>query len=174
MMRRVGSDNIWLNLLGFQLAWWCAILMTHHSLPILFSLLILHLLFHRQPVIETSVLLLCGLTGFAVDVMLTVIGFFQFEASDFPPFWLLLLWFCFSATLRQSLSFFHSRLLLAAVCGGFFGSLTYLTAAHLGVVTLGFPWLSSGLVLMLIWMLLFPLLIRFSEMSFMRRANHDG
>ncbi|RTE65283.1 DUF2878 domain-containing protein [Amphritea opalescens] len=171
-MNKTVSEHTWVNLLGFQLAWWCAILYTSASVPVLILLLMLHLLFHSQPLREFYVLLLCGLIGFAVDMLLTTLGIFRFELPGLP-LWLLFLWFCFAATLRQSLAFFASHLSLASLCGGLFGSLTYLAAANLEAVTLGWPLLQSGLLLMLIWMVLFPLLIGLSN-GRLRRELSDA
>ena len=153
------SQKWWINLAGFQLAWWSAILLTHYSLPVLVILLGGHLLFHRHPLNEFFVLLLCGFTGFGVDLLLTVSGVFTFAPAVFPPLWLLLLWFCFSATLKQSLHFFYGRWLVASVCGGVSASLTYLAAAKLGAVTITLPFVPGFIVLMLVWMALFPLLL---------------
>ncbi|WP_417227243.1 DUF2878 domain-containing protein [Amphritea sp.] len=164
-MNKTVSEHTWVNLLGFQLAWWCAILYTTDSVPVLIVLLTLHLLFHSQPLREFYVLLLCGLIGFAVDMLLTTLGIFRFESPGLP-LWLLFLWFCFAATLRQSLAFFASNLSLASLCGGLFGSLTYLAAVNFEAVALGWPLLLSGLLLMLIWMALFPLLIGLSNGRF--------
>lgn len=166
LIRSGCSQNFWVNLGGFQLCWWCAILLTDSSLMILAVLLILHLLFHRHPVHETAVLLSCGLIGFAVDLLLTATGVFGFGSSAFPPLWLLLLWFCFSATLRQSMTFFYGRWILAGICGGVFGSLTYIAAGNFGAVTFGLSLIQTFLVLMLVWMVLFPLLLWLSGQVF--------
>ncbi|WP_290704346.1 DUF2878 domain-containing protein [Amphritea sp.] len=168
LIRSGHSQILWVNLGGGQLCWWCAILLADSSLMILAALIILHLLFHRHPAHETAVLLSCGLTGFAVDLLLTATGVFRFGISAFPPLWLLFLWFCFSATLRQSMTYFHGRWVLAAICGGIFGSLTYIAAGNFGAVVFGLPLLQTFLLLMLVWMVLFPLLLwlsgqRFSE-----------
>lgn len=164
------SQKFWVNLAGFQLAWWCAVQLTSHSLPLLATFLIFHLLFHRSPVSEFFVLLFCGLTGFGVDLLLTAAGVFQFE-SLFPPVWLLFLWFCFSATLRQSLGYFHNRWLMASLCGGVSASLTYIAAAKLGAVTITLPLIPGFVLLMLVWMALFPLLLWLSAQCFPREAK---
>ncbi|SEQ51054.1 Protein of unknown function [Amphritea atlantica] len=160
------SQNFWVNQAGFQLAWWSAILLTSQSVAVLVVLLLLHLWFHRQPVHEVYVVLLCGLTGFAVDLLLTLAGLFRFPSTPLPPLWLLLLWFCFAATLNQSLRFFHKRWVVASVCGGVAGSLAYSAAAKLGAVSLGVPWLPGALILMFIWMALFPLQLWISGQHF--------
>ncbi|UTW04331.1 DUF2878 domain-containing protein [Amphritea atlantica] len=165
-MRSGLSQGFWVNQAGFQLAWWCAILFTGQSLPVLITLLLLHCLCHRQPLNEAYVVIACGLIGFCVDLLLTAVGFFRFESAATPPLWLLLLWFCFAATLRQSLSFFHNRWVLASVCGGVSGSLAYIAAAKLGAVSIGLSTLPGFLILMFIWMGLFPLQLWLSAQHF--------
>lgn len=165
------SQRFWINLAGFQLSWWCAILLTDASLIILVVLLVLHLLLHQCPAKEAAIILSCGLTGFAVDLLLTATGVFRFGASELPPLWLLLLWFCFSATLRQSMAFFFGRWILAAISGGVFGSLTYIAASNFGVVAFGFPLLQTAVVLALVWMVLFPLLVWLSGQRFSERFS---
>lgn len=158
------SNNIWINLAGFQLAWWCAILMGDQGLLILSLLLVLHLMFHHSPRSELILILGCGALGFTIDMVLTLFGVFNF-GTLLPPLWLLLLWFCFAATLRQSLSLFQNRLKLAAMCGGVAGALTYIAAARLDAVMLGIAEFSLFLLLTLIWTFLFPLLVWLSRTS---------
>lgn len=155
------SQKFWINLAGFQVAWWCLILFGNSAATLVTFLLIIHLLLHSKPSAELKVLIICGVVGFAVDTLLTFSQFFIFYAdgSEVPPFWLLLLWFAFSATLRQSLNFFSHRYLLAAVCGSLAGSLTYLAAARLEAVSLGLPLIPAFVVLACRWALLFPLLV---------------
>lgn len=157
------SQRFWINLLGFQLAWWCAILLREDGLLIMALLLLTHLLLHRQPGQELKAILLCGFTGFAIDLILTRMGLFIFPEGHWPPVWLLCLWFCFSATLRQSLSYFREHALLASGCGAVAGSLTYLAAARLGAVTFGVSELAMFGMLLVIWMVLFPLLLKLSH-----------
>ena len=153
------SNNLWINIAGFQLAWLSAILLGNSGLLILLVLLVLHFVFHRSPGSEIVFVCGAGLAGFSIDTLLTLQGVFIFTEPGLPPLWLLLLWFCFSATLRQSLSFFQSRLPLAALCGGVCGALTYLAAARLGAFVPGLADMSLFLLIALIWSFLFPLLI---------------
>ncbi|MCW9052093.1 MAG: DUF2878 domain-containing protein [Motiliproteus sp.] len=126
------SQNLWVNLLGFNLIWWLCILYGDKVLLPVSLLLLLHLLLHRTPVIEMMTLFICGGLGFAVDSLLTLAGVFRFESSSIlPPLWLALLWLSFTATLRQSLRWFRGRYRLAACAGALAGSTTYLAAAQL-------------------------------------------
>ncbi|WP_286237620.1 DUF2878 domain-containing protein [Neptuniibacter halophilus] len=158
------SANFWINLIGFQMLWWMSILLGDSAhLPVVL-LLLGHFLFHPQADIELLVVSFTALTGFCVDLLLTLGGFFYFDSSSaLPPLWLLLLWVGFCCTLRQSLSYFSGRYLLASCAGAVAGSSTYLAAVSLGAVSLSVSWWAGGLVLLFIWALLFPALMLISD-----------
>jgi hypothetical protein len=163
------SQRLWVNLLGFNLIWALCIFYGNSLLPLVILLLLLHLLLHRQPALELAIVVGLGSLGYALDSVLTLLGLFRFESvQSIAPLWLLLLWFGFCATLRQSLSFFRSHLLLAALVGAMGGGFAYLAAANFGAVTLGLPALQSGLLIALIWALLFPAFLRISQLCEVR------
>ena len=166
------SQNFWINLAGFQLAWWCAVLFGNRSLPVLCLFILFHLLFHSLVFSESKVLILCGLCGFSIDLLLTLSGVFRFDTA-LPPLWLLLLWFCFSATLRQSLAFFNRNIFMASLCGGVFGSITYTAAESMGAVSSGIPEVTFIVLLMVIWMVLFPVLLKLS-VCISKAGNYDA
>lgn len=158
------SQRFWVNALGFNLIWALCIFYGNTLLPVVLLLLLCHLFMHRQPRRELLVVVGLGSLGYAIDTVLTLLGLFQFEPVQLiAPLWLLILWFGFCATLRQSLSFFRSHLLLSALAGAAGGSFAYLAAANFGAVMLGLPVLQSGLVIAAVWALLFPLFIRLSH-----------
>ncbi len=159
------SEYFWVNLLGFNLLWSLSVFYGDQTLAFVSILLILNIFFHSSPVSEMVIIGLAGAIGYAVDSVLMQQGIFAFGSGLFDaswglaPAWLLLLWFGFCATLRQSLRFFANHLGLSALVGAVVGSLTYLLASALGAVV--FPLSSVVTVLMLaaIWAVLFPLLL---------------
>jgi len=157
------SQNIWINVIGFQVTWWLSIMYGNSAIVPVVFLLALHLVFHKAAVEEIAVITACACIGFTVDIMLTMQGVFIFENNPaHVPCWLFLLWLCFSATLRQSLRFFSHHLALASIAGAIAGSLTYLAAARLGAVSFGFSTFSTLSLLALVWAILFPLLLLIS------------
>lgn len=153
------SQIFWINLAGFQLIWWLCILLGNTSLPIVLFLLVLHVVFHSQPLQETLAIFSCAIFGFVVDLLLTSKGLFIFNgSSSLPPIWLFALWLGFSATLRQSLDYFSSHYVLAAFLGAIGGSAAYLAAEAMGAVEFGASELYMATFLAFIWFLLFPLL----------------
>lgn len=152
------SEKTWINLIGFQLAWWLAVLAGALAWPVLLFLIALHLLFHRQPLIEVQVIVVVALLGFSIDTLLMHAGIFIFtEGALLPPLWLFVLWLCFAATLRQGLKWFSDKPLISAIAGAIGGSLSYIGGAKLGAVELGQPFWLAACMLMLTWSLLFPL-----------------
>jgi len=161
------TQIFWVNLVGFQMVWWLSILGRDSTQSIIVLLLVIHLMLHARPRHELKVVFICGILGYAVDAALTYTGVFVFREHGggvyLPPLWLLLLWFGFSATLRQSLVFFADKLPLAAVCGAIAGSLTYLAAGNLGAVSFGYSVPATAYLLAAIWAVLFPALLWLSD-----------
>ena len=158
------SEAWWINLIGFQLAWWLSVLYGNQALPFVAVFIAVHLLLHSTPKVELFVLVSCTLLGMVVDTWLTYSGVFVFaQGHAWPPLWLALLWLSFSATLRQGLHWFRGRYLLSALAGSLAGTGSYLAAERLGAVSFGIAETEVALLLALIWMLLFPALMKLSS-----------
>lgn len=158
------SEQIIVNLIGFQLCWWLAVLLQQQSLPWLVLLLCTHLLLHSDRLRELRLILIAATLGYLVDSFLLLGGVFHFDSSPaVPPLWLALLWCCFAATLRQGLKPLASHPYLSALLGGVAGSGSYLLGARLGAVELGYSDSASALILASIWAVLLPTLLRLSQ-----------
>lgn len=161
------SERFWVNAIGFQAVWWGSILLGDTAAFAIIALLALHFAFHSQPVVEARVVIASGVLGFSVDLLLTLAGVFTFPSAyltlALPPVWLLLLWFAFSATLRNSLSILRKYRVLASVLGAVAGASTYIAAAKLGAVELSFGYLATFLLLLPVWAVLFPCLLILTE-----------
>lgn len=165
------SEQPVVNLLGFQLCWWLAVLLQAQSPPWLCLLLMLHLGLHGDRAIELRLILPGAAFGYLIDTLLLLTGVFRFaQDAALPPLWLALLWSCFCATLRQGLKPLHRRPWLAALLGAVGGSSSYLLGAQLGAVELGYSSSASLLILAPIWALLLPFLLWLSQRS--ERARH--
>lgn len=157
------SQNFWVNVIGFQLIWWLSILVGDEAIFVVAIIISLHMVFHSQPLLELTVVLLTAILGFSVDLSLTLLGFFSFQNSGLPPLWLLFLWLGFGATLRQSLAIFSKNFALAGLIGSIGAGGTYIAAAKLGAVELSFSSTQSFLLLGAVWVFLFPLLLYLSK-----------
>ena len=108
--------------------------------------------------------------GITIDCVLTLLGLFIFsEATSLIPIWLIALWVNFSTTLTMSLSFIGRSRLLAAGLGGLALPFNYAIGDRLGAVTFGDPYLTTVVVLALIWSISFPILFMVSNENFTKK-----
>jgi len=166
----ISSENNLVNIFGFQTLWWLCILFGNLALPATIGLLACHIYFHSQPINELKAILFCGIVGFIVDTLLTIVGVFEFDGQSFyaaasylPPFWLFILWFGFAATLTNSLSYFRNHLVLASILGGISGAGSYLAAERLNAVIFPLGVVQTSMTLVIVWAILFPVLILISK-----------
>ncbi|MDO6595047.1 DUF2878 domain-containing protein [Neptuniibacter sp. 1_MG-2023] len=168
------SQNVWVNLIGFNLIWILSVLYKNEAVLVVSIFLLLHLLLHTDPITEAFILVIVTLLGYSLDSVMTLLGVYWFEnnsANDlriFAPLWLALLWLSFAATLRQSLSFFSNKIKLSGIAGGFSGGFSYFAAANLGAVSFPLGDFVTVLMVAVIWAFLFPLLLVLT--SYIERA----
>lgn len=155
------------NALSFQCVWWTGVLFGNRALLLSIPLLVLH--FILLPRVETaaaiprdlSTMLKIGLLGMAVDSLLTLSGVFEFSAF---PTWLACLWLHFAVSLHHSLKLIRAfAMVLQAILGAIFGSLSYLAGVAFDAVSLPYGEGVSAMILAIIWALLLPLFITLSR-----------
>jgi hypothetical protein len=164
---------ILINAVCFQLVWWAGVLAHNQLILLSILLLICHFLLSKSVRHDALVMCVCGAIGITVDSLLVWFGVFKF---DNMPYWLGLLWLYFALCLDYSLALFRKfPLLLQAILGGIFGCLSYLAGAKFDAVMLPLGEVWSGLILVLIWSCLFPvLLIISSRITTVDLALEDG
>ncbi|MDH0447770.1 MULTISPECIES: DUF2878 domain-containing protein [unclassified Shewanella] len=154
------------NSLSFQCVWWTGVLFGNRALLLSIPLLVLH--FILLPRVETaaiprdlSAMLKIGLLGMAVDSLLTLASVFEFSAF---PAWLACLWLHFALSLHHSLKLIRAfAIVLQAILGAIFGSLSYLAGAAFHAVSLPYGEGVSAVFLAIIWAVLLPLFIKLSR-----------
>jgi Protein of unknown function (DUF2878) len=148
--------NFWFNLIGFQAAWWACALYGNTGAWLALAWLLVHFSMHRQRVTELRIVLACGAVGWLVDTTLSASGWLMLPDSPWVlPFWLVVLWGCFAATLNNSMQVLQQRWLLAVLLGATGGPLSYYAGTELG--RLAFPsTLPTLLVLAAVWAVLLP------------------
>jgi len=159
-MRRRGliANALWL-----QVGWWICVLGAHTSwLLLLVPLgLAVHLWLCADRHAELKVLIVAALAGCLLDSVLGALGVFGFDTWPLP-LWLALLWLVLASGLRHSLAWTDRPLWRAALLGALGGSLAYVGGARLADVALPLGPMETALLLMPIWALAFPLLVRFA------------
>ncbi|MGX9462304.1 DUF2878 domain-containing protein [Shewanella sp. A14] len=150
-----------LNALSFQLVWWSGVLAGNQLVLQSIVLIIGHFLLSQNQIQDFNLMCFCGVIGMSVDTFLTWIGVFSFTDT---PYWLALLWLLFALSLRYSLAFFqHVAVVWQALLGGIFGALSYIAGADFGAVVLPLGLWASGVILAVIWSVLFPVLLYISR-----------
>ena len=156
-------DTFWFNAVWFQATWFCCVLGREPWVPVALLSLALHFYLVSDRVLEFRRLLPVAMVGIGVDVMLTLIGVFDFDSATIVPLWLIVLWWVFAAALYRSFAKIGQSMWLAAVLGGIAVPFNYMVGAGLGAVSLPLGEMLSGAVLVAILIGLLPLLYRISH-----------
>ena len=167
-MNRIGLG---LNLLGFQLLWWVAVLGAARGGGLASALLALvvvgwHLHQAQQPGRALGLLAVVTLLGGLSDALLLHGGVLRFAAADLgpacPPSWMLALWLGFATSLNVSLRWLQGHPVWAALLGAVGGVASYAGGAHLGAATLLAP-VTAMVLVALCWAALMPLFMRLAR-----------
>lgn len=160
--------KFWINLIGYQLVWFAAVIGAEHGAVwpgvlgmLAFAVSQLALTSHRKA--DLGLMAVALVLGFVLDGGMIRAGFATYAAawpsSMLAPAWILALWISFSLTFTQSLAYLQRRLWIALLFGAIGGPLAYLSASRgFHVVTFATPdwrglaWLSAG------WAIAAPLL----------------
>ncbi len=154
-----------LNIVLFQLGWWCAVLgAAHHHLLlgpcVIAVVLLLYILPNRRRTRALSLVLVALALGAAGEVSLRALGMTAFSPEPWSiagvPVWMVALWGLFATTLTSSLRWLQGRWLIASLFGAVGGSLSYVAGARLGALDL--PASASLWVVALLWALALPLM----------------
>ncbi|MDT3293790.1 DUF2878 family protein [Shewanella sp. SP2S2-6] len=155
------------NALSFQAVWWSSVLWLNLSLLLTIPLLLLHFILlsssgkgqYRQ--VDLRLMLKVAALGIGIDTVLSVLGLFEFPAL---PWWLGCLWLHFGLSLNHSLAFMRPLpLILQALLGGIFGTLSYVAGAQFNAVILPCGNVISAVVLFFVWLVLLPFLIQLAN-----------
>ena len=142
---------MWFNLIGFNLSWLGLVIYGDKFSVFAILWLLSHLYLTTQKVIEVKLITLITSVGLIIDTCLLHIGIFTFDTFYIIPFWLIVLWACFAATIRCSLSFLENSKRLQLLCGLIFPPLSYITGASLSAVTLNHSIVTTYALLAAIW-----------------------
>lgn len=157
-----------INLLLYQLGWFCCVLGAALGLPLsgaigALVLLSIHLLLTDARTAEARLLLCACLLGVIVDSVQQALGLFTFKTdSRWPiwlPLWVFVIWAQFATLFRFALHWLNRRYLLGALFGAVGGPLAYWGGIRIGAATFGENPQLSLFVLAIAWALVMPLLL---------------
>jgi hypothetical protein len=161
----VEGAAIALNVVLFQLGWWCAVLGAAHHLPVLGPVvialvLLVHVLLQRQRLQALMLVLLALVFGIAGELTLHALGMTVFADTAWSiagvPAWIVALWALFATTLGSSLRWLQGRWRAGSLVGAVGAVLSYGAGARLGALEL--PAGAALPAIALLWALALPLL----------------
>jgi hypothetical protein len=96
-----------------------------------------------------------------VDFTLAMTGVYDFGASLFP-LWMVCLWFVFPTVLPRAMAFLSEGTWRPIILGAI-APANYLAGAKFGAVTLPLGDVTTMLILVPVWMVMLPLMVKFSQ-----------
>jgi hypothetical protein len=140
-----------LNLVGFQVCWLGLIYWGNSFTPIALLMITAHFFFLSNKPHELLLVVCVTIIGCCVDMILALTGIFVFENTPFIPFWLMVLWVCFSSTISHSLQFLKSSIKLQIFVGAVIAPLSYIGGFKFDMVDFTYSLFTTYAVLSLIW-----------------------
>ncbi|WP_020674669.1 DUF2878 domain-containing protein [Geopsychrobacter electrodiphilus] len=156
-----------LNILLYQLGWFCCVLGAAWDYPLsgalaALLLLLVHLLLTDSRSAELKLILITCLLGILVDSLQQRFGVLTFRTDPnwglWLPLWVFVIWAQFASLLRFSLNWLSGRYLLGASLGLLGGPLAYLGGVRIGAAEFGGNLIFSLSSLALVWGVMIPLL----------------
>ncbi len=99
--------------------------------------------------------------GIGVDFSLVVAGVYDFGDAFFP-LWMVCLWLVFPTVLPRAMAFLSATWWRPIVLGAI-APANYLAGAKFGAVALPLGDVTSMMILVPLWMIMLPLMVRFSQ-----------
>ncbi|TEW55266.1 DUF2878 domain-containing protein [Psychromonas sp. RZ22] len=143
------------NIVGFNFVWFGLIYWGNIFIPIALVMLAIHLFCISDVNNELFLIISIMSVGIIVDSLLQFNRIFIFPHSTHIPFWLMTLWACFAATICHSLAFLARFKFLQITAGSIMAPLSYFAGERLNAVVFGYPFISTYILLGLIWTCLF-------------------
>ncbi len=142
---------MWINLVCFNISWFGLVLIGDSFIPVTLSWIAFHLYTVKQKREELITVISVSAIGILVDSLLLYFDVFKFGTSAHIPFWLMVLWVSFAATISHSLAFLKNSMILQLAAGGLFAPLSYLAGYNFGAVEFVHPAFITYFLLSLIW-----------------------
>ena len=156
------------NIVAFQLSWWGCILgaakgLTYLGPAMMIIFLIVHYFLFVTDIRELYLVAIFGVLGTLIDSLMFLSGSFIYSGSYTPdifvaPLWITAMWAGFSATVNHSMSWLKGKWLLMVAAGIVFGPAAYFTGEKFGAIEFHLSFLSSAIVIAIVWGLSMPLI----------------
>ena len=154
-------EKSWFNAVWFQTTWFSCVLGRDDWLLATFALMAFHYWAVADLRLEVRRVLPCLALGLGVDFALTLLGVFHFDDQLFP-IWMVCLWCVFPTALPRAMAFLGESWWRPVVLGAV-APLNYLAGQKFGAVTLPLGEVNTMILLVPLWMIMLPLMVRFSQ-----------
>ena len=155
-----------LNIIGFNIAWFGLVLVGNPFILVTLLLLALHLYYCKQRLAECKLILAVAVIGILTDSTLLALHVFHFNGQAVIPFWLMMLWVAFAATIAHSLHFLSRSKSYQLGIGFLFPPLSYIGGSSLTDLSLGYGLIQTYLILALIWSVLMMLFFHLKKVFY--------
>lgn len=154
-----------LNLIIYQLTWFICVFGGNSLAWIPLIFLGVHISLSQCKKADIILIISLFIIGIVIDGTLKALGLFSFTSDSFPiPYWLMVIWLALATLPNHSLAWMKKRLFLSAFFGALGGPLAYWAGVRLGAASFDWPLLQSIVTIAVVWALLWPLVMLFSNM----------
>ncbi|MDO6427604.1 DUF2878 domain-containing protein [Thalassotalea sp. 1_MG-2023] len=109
--------------------------------------------------------------GISIDNILTVLGIFRFPNETLIPYWLIVLWLCFSCLLLRAPLQLKTTRWLQIILAMIFAPMSYFVGFQLSAVRFGLDVILTLLLLSVIWPLF--IMLAFSLENYLLQTEKD-
>ena len=154
-------EKTWFNALWFQITWFSCVLGREDWMLLTAALIAFHYAAVSNIWLELRRVLPSAALGIGVDFSLAVAGVYDFGDAFFP-LWMVCLWLVFPTVLPRAMAFLSATWWRPIVLGAI-APANYLAGAKFGAVALPLGDVTSMMILVPLWMIMLPLMVRFSQ-----------
>ena len=154
-------EKTWFNALWFQITWFSCVLGREDWMLLTAALIAFHYAAVSNIRLELRRVLPSAALGIGVDFSLAVAGVYDFGDAIFP-LWMVCLWLVFPTVLPRAMAFLSATWWRPIVLGAI-APANYLAGAKFGAVALPLGDVTSMMILVPLWMIMLPLMVRFSQ-----------
>ena len=154
-------EKTWFNALWFQITWFSCVLGREDWMLLTAALIAFHYAAVSNIRLELRRVLPSAALGIGVDFSLAVAGVYDFGDAFFP-LWMVCLWLVFPTVLPRAMALLSATWCRPIVLGAI-APANYLAGAKFGAVALPLGDVTSMMILVPLWMIMLPLMVRFSQ-----------
>jgi hypothetical protein len=154
-------EKTWFNAVWFQTTWFSCVLGREDWMWLTAVLIAFHYAAVSNVRFELNRVVPSAALGISIDFALAVTGVFDFGSTLFP-LWMVCLWLVFPTVLPRAMAFLGAVWWRPIILGAI-APMNYLAGAKFGAVALPLGDVTTMIILVPLWMIMLPLMVRFSQ-----------